>query len=278
MSRREKLSAGAARRLKGVRLVLENIEDAGNRAAIMNSVEAFGLCYVDEVGDVCAETENAEDRQIVNSGEEWLRVTRYADARTCVEELKRLGYRVLVAMPPSPTPLAAAVTTTATTTTTTTTTTSTTTTVATATSIRPLTTTITFPDDISLVSQIPTTTITSPDDDSLVSQTTTTSCKTLESIDFSSPVALVVGNERYGISPEMRRLADSSFAIPMYGFSESYSISVTVAVCLHHARHASAKARHVPPEQGDLDEEEQEALLQEYEEKQQLVAHANLQI
>jgi hypothetical protein len=64
----------------------------------------------------------------------------------------------------------------------------------------------------------------------------------------------------------------------MYGFSESFSITVAVAVCLHHARHASAKARNVLPEQGDFDEEEQEALLQEYEEKQQVVAHANLQI
>ena len=49
-----KLTACAERRIGGVVVVLENIEDLGNRAAIMRSVEALGFLHVHEIGKPCS--------------------------------------------------------------------------------------------------------------------------------------------------------------------------------------------------------------------------------
>ena len=45
-------------------------------------------------------------------------------------------------------------------------------------------------------------------------------------------LAVVVGNEQDGVSEETRRLADRRFVIPMLGFSQSFNVSVTAAICL----------------------------------------------
>ena len=59
--------------------------------------------------------------------------------------------------------------------------------------------------------------------------------QSIDSIDFGGKVALVFGNERDGVSAEMVSLADGNFTIPMYGFAQSFNISVAAAVALHHA-------------------------------------------
>ena len=56
----------------------------------------------------------------------------------------------------------------------------------------------------------------------------------LETYDLRQPTALVFGNEKDGASDTVRRMADHVMRIPMFGFSESFNISVAVAVCLHH--------------------------------------------
>lgn len=50
------------------------------------------------------------------------------------------------------------------------------------------------------------------------------------------PVALVFGAEKTGLSDYAKTNADSFLYIPMYGFSESFNISVSVAVCLYQLR------------------------------------------
>lgn len=45
--------------------------------------------------------------------------------------------------------------------------------------------------------------------------------------------ALVFGTEQLGISETVEHYADAFLRIPMYGFTESYNISVSVAICLH---------------------------------------------
>ena len=45
-------------------------------------------------------------------------------------------------------------------------------------------------------------------------------------------LAVVFGNEHRGVSPEMRSLADGTFAIPMRGFVESLNISVAAAITI----------------------------------------------
>ena len=51
-------------------------------------------------------------------------------------------------------------------------------------------------------------------------------------IDISEPMAFVFGTEREGISDVVKENADSFVQIPMYGFTESYNISVSVAILL----------------------------------------------
>lgn len=46
------------------------------------------------------------------------------------------------------------------------------------------------------------------------------------------PVALVMGNELRGTSEEMVRAADELVHIPMVGFTESFNVSVSAAICL----------------------------------------------
>lgn len=48
----------------------------------------------------------------------------------------------------------------------------------------------------------------------------------------SSKVALIFGNELRGLSPTALELCDAKVKIPMYGFTESLNISVSVAICL----------------------------------------------
>ncbi len=57
--------------------------------------------------------------------------------------------------------------------------------------------------------------------------------KTLDEMDVTaSKVALVFGNELHGASDYALAHADEKVKIPMYGFTESLNISVSVAFCL----------------------------------------------
>lgn len=60
----------------------------------------------------------------------------------------------------------------------------------------------------------------------------------LKDIDFSVPIALVFGNERRGLTKEMRTACDSLFTIPMRGLSESLNVGVASAIALHWGRAA----------------------------------------
>lgn len=58
----------------------------------------------------------------------------------------------------------------------------------------------------------------------------------LESLDFSQPLVFAFGNERDGVSQELLEMADYRFKIPMYGFTQSFNISVAAALCLQKIR------------------------------------------
>lgn len=57
--------------------------------------------------------------------------------------------------------------------------------------------------------------------------------KPIHEIDFSSPLALVLGNEKDGVSKQMLEAADERVIIPMPGFVQSFNISVAGALCLY---------------------------------------------
>jgi len=56
----------------------------------------------------------------------------------------------------------------------------------------------------------------------------------LQEIDVTRPTALIFGAEQVGVSEEAIELADQLVHIPMYGFTESFNISVSAALCLQH--------------------------------------------
>ena len=57
---------------------------------------------------------------------------------------------------------------------------------------------------------------------------------TLEEIDLNNKIALIFGAEVRGISKQALNMADYKMSIPMYGFTESLNISVSVSICLQH--------------------------------------------
>lgn len=56
----------------------------------------------------------------------------------------------------------------------------------------------------------------------------------LPGYDARQPTALIFGNEKDGVSDRGRELADEVMRVPMYGFSESFNISVAAAISLNH--------------------------------------------
>jgi tRNA (guanosine-2'-O-)-methyltransferase len=60
--------------------------------------------------------------------------------------------------------------------------------------------------------------------------------RTIDQISIDQPIALVFGTERDGISKEVIENADELIRIPMYGFTESFNISVSAAILLNALR------------------------------------------
>ncbi len=58
----------------------------------------------------------------------------------------------------------------------------------------------------------------------------------ISDIDLSKPLAFVFGTERRGISEEVKEMADEFVKIPMYGFTESFNVSVSAAIILNTIR------------------------------------------
>jgi tRNA (guanosine-2'-O-)-methyltransferase len=78
---------------------------------------------------------------------------------------------------------------------------------------------------------------------------------------LEQPLALVFGNEEYGLSEYAQQHTDLNIKIPMYGFTQSFNISVSVAISLSHvveALHRSELAWQLS------DAEKQEILLRWY--------------
>jgi tRNA (guanosine-2'-O-)-methyltransferase len=61
-------------------------------------------------------------------------------------------------------------------------------------------------------------------------------CVTLENFDIEKgKFAIVLGSELEGISDNVRKFADELLTIPMFGFTESFNISVSTAIILHNS-------------------------------------------
>lgn len=68
-------------------------------------------------------------------------------------------------------------------------------------------------------------------------------------VDFTKRIALVFGNERDGVSEDIRVLADGNFIIPQVGIIQSLNISVACAVSLYEAFRQKNIAEHYNEQQ-----------------------------
>lgn len=81
-------------------------------------------------------------------------------------------------------------------------------------------------------------------------------------IDFTQKIALVFGNEKEGVSEEIRKYTDGNFIIPQVGMIQSLNISVACAVCLYEALRQKRLAGHY--DNIKLSEQEQRHLIQQW--------------
>jgi tRNA (guanosine-2'-O-)-methyltransferase len=68
--------------------------------------------------------------------------------------------------------------------------------------------------------------------------------KEVYGLNMTESVALIFGNETFGVSDDIRKLADGDFIIPQVGIIKSLNISVAVAVTLYEAYRQKKLAGH----------------------------------
>lgn len=54
----------------------------------------------------------------------------------------------------------------------------------------------------------------------------------INELDVEKPIALLFGTEKHGLTETAKNMADTYVKIPMFGFSESFNISVSAAICI----------------------------------------------
>lgn len=79
---------------------------------------------------------------------------------------------------------------------------------------------------------------------------------------FDQKVALVFGNERFGVSDEVLKHADGTFWIPMRGFVQSMNISAAASACI--TRAVAWRVEHLG-QSGDLGPDETLALREQFQ-------------
>ncbi|WP_346854696.1 RNA methyltransferase [uncultured Draconibacterium sp.] len=96
----------------------------------------------------------------------------------------------------------------------------------------------------------------------IVATTPHTNDQELQDFDISKgKTALVFGSELPGITDNILNEADEFLKIPMYGFTESFNISVSAAVILHHL---TLKMRQTEGLKWQLSEDERDALKMDW--------------
>ncbi|MDB4953185.1 MAG: hypothetical protein JWO36_754 [Myxococcales bacterium] len=73
----------------------------------------------------------------------------------------------------------------------------------------------------------------------------------IDDIDVTSPIAIMFGNEHAGITEPAIAACDGAVEVPMFGFTESYNLSVTVGLAMSRI---AARRRGYIGAMGDLEE------------------------
>ena len=79
----------------------------------------------------------------------------------------------------------------------------------------------------------------------------------IDDVDVTTPIAVAFGNEHSGLTAEAIATCDGSLGVPMQGFTESFNLSVTVALAM---RTIAQRRRAALGVQGDLDDDRRRVL------------------
>jgi tRNA (guanosine-2'-O-)-methyltransferase len=74
---------------------------------------------------------------------------------------------------------------------------------------------------------------------------------TIDDVDVTTPIAVAFGNEHAGLSAAAIAACDGALGVPMFGFTESFNLSVTVALAM---TRIAARRRAAIGAAGDLDD------------------------
>lgn len=80
---------------------------------------------------------------------------------------------------------------------------------------------------------------------------------TVDDIDVTTPIAVAFGNEHAGLTRDAVAACDGAIGVPMYGFTESFNLSVTVALAM---TQLAARRRAAIGALGDLDDQRRREL------------------
>lgn len=174
----ERMERIIAERLDGVWLVVENLYDPLNGAALVRTAEALGILHVAfiqerEVKALPVGKGRRLSQKITIGAERWMDVREFDSFEAAMEVFSRHGLRHCAAVAP-PSEVGNA-------------------------NVR--------------LSRVP---------------------DVLSACDFTPPLALWFGNERWGLSQKAVDAADATFTIPLHGFSQSLNLSVSAGIVLHH--------------------------------------------
>lgn len=171
-------------RTKTVLLVLDGCSDSLNVAAIVRSIDAFGVQFVDVIQTQASNRVGSKKHGVLNGiakgSEKWVTMRTWDSVSACVQSLKGEGYVIW------------------------------------ATDLQ---------HDSKTLQQL------CPEYE-ITASSGYAPCSTKIRGKVATGVAIVLGNEVCGISNEMRNAADQTFFLPMFGFVESFNVSVACGIVL----------------------------------------------
>ena len=95
--RAERIDAVLRRRQPDLTVVLENVHDPHNVAAVLRSCDAVGVMHVHTIYSVETRPDRAYARSSSGSARKWIDITHHASVDSCVVMLRDLGLRILAA-------------------------------------------------------------------------------------------------------------------------------------------------------------------------------------
>lgn len=95
-SRNEKFSSVLSQRTKHFTVAVEDVYQLHNTSAVIRSCDVFGI---QEVQIIEERNRKRIDREIAMGAQKWVDLNRYHNVKTCMNDLKAQGYRIVAATP-----------------------------------------------------------------------------------------------------------------------------------------------------------------------------------